>query len=346
MAGRFTPTGSGPANRSTEVSVDRARPSQGLNPQFMDRLRVLAEAQGYFTRPDALTSGHDDNSIRRALKSRLWVRIRHGVYTFDDLHTVTDEVSWHRNAARALARKLGNRVALSHASAAIEHGLLVHGLDLSLLHVTRLDGAAGRTDAGVVHHEGFCTDDDIMEIDGLLVVKPVRAALETASLGSSESAVVVLDSALHNGVDRAELESTYDVLSHWPHMRRLQVPVRLADGRAESVGESLTRRLCWVQGIPVPELQFEVRDAGGALIGTTDFAWPGDRLLGEFDGKVKYGRLLRPGETPADAVFREKVREDRLREALQWGMVRLVWADLHQPATTAAQIQRLLRRVA
>ena len=68
--------------------------------------------------------------------------------------------------------------------------------------------------------------------------------------------------------------------------------------------------------------------------------------MSEFDGKVKYGRLLRPGESPADAVFREKVREDRLREALQWGMVRLVWADLYRPAATAARIRRLLRAAA
>lgn len=313
---------------------------------FMDRLRVLAESQGYFTRPDALAAGHDDKSIRRALKARLWVRIRNGVYTFSDLHAVADELTWHRSAARALARKLGDRVALSHTSAAVDHGLLMHGHDLSLLHVTRLDGGAGRTDAGVVHHEGFCTDDDIMEVDGLLLVKPVRAALETASLGASDSALVVLDSVLHNGGCRAELEATYDLLGHWPRMRRLQIPVRMADGRAESVGESLARQLCWAHGVPSPELQFEVRDAEGMLVGTTDFAWPDDGLLGEFDGKVKYGRLLRAGESPADAVFREKVREDRLREALQWGMVRLVWADLHRPAATAARIRRLLRQAA
>jgi hypothetical protein len=28
--------------------------------------------------------------------------------------------------------------------------------------------------------------------------------------------------------------------------------------------------------------------------------------LGEFDGKEKYGRLLKPGQTAADAVFEER----------------------------------------
>ncbi len=72
----------------------------------MDKLRVLAEAEGFFTRTDALRIGHDDRSIRRALKARLWARVRPGSYTFPDLWpSVAD--SQHRVTARAVARKLG-----------------------------------------------------------------------------------------------------------------------------------------------------------------------------------------------------------------------------------------------
>ncbi len=74
--------------------------------------------------------------------------------------------------------------------------------------------------------------------------------------------------------------------------------------------------------------------------------WPEHGLLGEFDGRVKYGRLLRPGEEPGDAVFREKRREDELRRLTGFAMVRLVWADLHRPRETAARIRGLLRSVA
>ena len=109
-------------------------------------------------------------------------------------------------------------------------------------------------------------------------------------------------------------------------MQATRVPVRMADGRAESAGESRTRYLCYAHGLPAPELQYDVFDRAGILVGTTDFAWPEHRLLGEFDGRVKYERYLRPGETPGDAVFREKRREDRLCELLGWRMIRLVWA--------------------
>jgi hypothetical protein len=39
-------------------------------------------------------------------------------------------------------------------------------------------------------------------------------------------------------------------------------------------------------------------------------------------------------------VFREKVREDWLREVTGWRLVRLTWADLYQPQATASRIRR------
>ena len=90
-------------------------------------------------------------------------------------------------------------------------------------------------------------------------------------------------------------------------------------------------------------VQYEVRSADGALLGTTDWGWPEHGLLGEFDGKIKYGRLLRDGEEPGDAVFREKVREDAVRDASGCRMVRFVWRDLYRDVETAARIRRNLR---
>jgi hypothetical protein len=97
-----------------------------------------------------------------------------------------------------------------------------------------------------------------------------------------------------------------------------------------------------VAGLPTPELQFDVRDAGGMLIGRSDFAWHGGRLPGEFDGKVKYEKFLRPGESAGDAVFREKQREEAFR-ATGARVVRWVWADVDQPARLAAHIRAALQ---
>jgi hypothetical protein len=50
------------------------------------------------------------------------------------------------------------------------------------------------------------------------------------------------------------------------------------------------------------------------LIACVDFYWEEQRTVGEFDGKIKYGRLLKPGKRIEDVIFEEKVREDALRD--------------------------------
>lgn len=309
----------------------------------MDPLRVIAETRGFFTRLQALEFGYDDKAIRRAIRCRRWTRVRRGAYTFTDLWADGDEVAQHLLRAYAVERRLAGRVALSHVSAALHHGMDVWNADLSKVHVTRLDGGAGRTEAGVVHHEGLCLDSDVIETEGYLVMRAARAALETATMSTAEASVVVLDSGLHRQLfTDSELDEAYAPMRHWPATLHLEFAVRFADGRAESVGESRARHLCFAHGIPAPELQFPVYGARGVLIGTTDMAWQDHQLLGEFDGRIKYGRLLRPGEEPGDAVFREKRREDALREATGFRVVRIVWADLFDGRATAQRIKRLM----
>ena len=74
-----------------------------------------------------------------------------------------------------------------------------------------------------------------------------------------------------------------------------------------------------------PVLQWEVPTP--SRVGRADFAWPERRTVGEFDGRIKYGRLLRPGQDPGDAVFAEKVREDAIRDT-GLRVVRWVWHEL------------------
>ena len=88
--------------------------------------------------------------------------------------------------------------------------------------------------------------------------------------------------------------------------------LRLADGRSESVGETRARYLVWSQGLPPPEVNYPIFDEHGARWPRVDLAWPEFGLFLEFDGKVKYERLLKEGESASDVVFREKQREDMI----------------------------------
>jgi hypothetical protein len=191
---------------------------------------------------------------------------------------------------------------------------------------------------------GGCLDNEVVDVGGLPVTTPARAVIEAATLLSVEAGLVSADNALWQELCTPDqLRRTFDVLNHWPGSQKVNVVLHHMDGRAQSPGETRSVHLFWRQGLPLPELQYDVSDANG-VFATTDFAWEAHELLGEFDGKDKYLRYLRPGEQPGDAVFREKKREDRIRRVTGWPLVRIVWADLYRPERTAAYIREMMRR--
>jgi hypothetical protein len=311
----------------------------------MDELIELVSQSGVLLRREALANGFTDQDLSRGLRHGLLRRVRHGAYTTPEHWDHASATERHRLRCIAVDRSLKGQVVFTHTSALVMHGVAIWGASLDRVHVTRLDGI-GRTDAGVVHHEGRVAEAETTTAGGLLVTTPGRAVVEHASLTSVESGLVSADSALRrNDLDFDQLARQFMSMEHWPGTRRVHIVVRLADGRAESAGETRSRYLCWRHHLPAPELQFEVYDEFG-LVGVTDMAWPERKLLGEFDGKIKYGRLLKPGQEPGDVVFAEKRREDRLREITGWQMVRLVWSDLEDAAYTASRIRRMLFRAA
>jgi hypothetical protein len=231
---------------------------------------------------------------------------------------------------------------MSHITGALAHGVVAWGADLSAVHVTRLDRGAGRIEKDSVHHEGRLNEDGIEVVNGLRVLPADRCVLEAATLVTSEKALVLFDSYLHRKLgDQPTLFRRFSTMSRWGRTRHLHIPVRMADGRADGPGESRGRWLFWRSGLPAPDLQHEVYRPDGSLAGITDWAWEGHGVLGEFDGKIKYGRLLGPHESPADAVFREKVREDEIREITACRMFRLIWSDLDN-RQTPDRVRRLL----
>ncbi|UKA50082.1 hypothetical protein LFT48_00600 [Arthrobacter sp. FW305-123] len=121
---------------------------------------------------------------------------------------------------------------------------------------------------------------------------------------------------------------------HAAARRRAELALSLASPLAESAGESFSRAAFQFLGFEQPELQHDFSDLDG-FIGRSDFWWPGTKgrkgVVGEFDGKAKYTTVeLRNGATPEEAVYNEKLREDRIR-ALGFGFARWGWADVENP---------------
>ena len=78
--------------------------------------------------------------------------------------------------------------------------------------------------------------------------------------------------------------------------------------------------------LPMPDLQKKIVDRSGGFIGRVDFIWPGLRVIGEFDGAVKYTRGL-TGRSAEETVVDERRREQALERTTGMRVVRWVWDD-------------------
>ena len=288
---------------------------------------------------ELLSAGYDDRDITRMVRSGELHRLRHGAYTFGPLWTDLDQTGRRKLVAHATLRSARSPAALAGPSAADVFGVPVWDMG-DTTHLVRLDHLANRRKCKKAQHRGSLLAEDLTVRDGIPLTSGTRTALDMIAIGDIAHALVTVNGLLHAG------ETTVDLLQrraagmqHDPHTADTAIVLDLADPRPESAGESLTTYLCWAQGLPMPIPQFEVRDRDGRLIGRVDFAWPELGVFLEFDGKLKYKRYLRPGESVADAVLREKQREDAIRELTGWRCIRIVWADLFAPERTAARIR-------
>lgn len=293
-------------------------------------------------RRDAVRSGWSDDELGRLVRAGELTRLRRGAYVNGALPD--DVAAVHRLLVRATLGGLRGPAVVSHQSAAVLHGLPLWDVALDRVHVTRRPPAWNIAGSVLCCHVARLRDDEVVEIDGVQVTGVLRTALDLARSLPHEAAVVALDAALHvRLIDHDALRARLLDIAGTPGSRSAARAVTFADSRSASVGESRSRVILARWGLVPSALQFEVRTSAGGLVGRTDFAWEERGVLGEFDGRVKYGRLLRPGQAPGDAVYEEKRREDAVRDE-GWGMVRWVWSDLNTAHRFAARVRRALER--
>jgi hypothetical protein len=313
----------------------------------MELLRAKAETRGYFLRSDALHAGWTDKWLHRGVRTGRLTRIRQGAYCPSDIWRPMSERG--RFLARSLAAYELTRgdIALSHTSALAVYGAPLYGAPLSRVHLTYRGAGTAQVEAGTTRHANSRPPAAFVCIDGVWVTDPAWTAIGAMTILPVEACVVSGDWMVNQGLTtRDALWALKTELNHHPRTRHLEVAVRMIDGKSQSPGESRCRCLFRMMGLPRPELQWPVHDTNGDLIGVTDFAWPARNVYGEFDGKVKYGRLLRPGQSPGDVVFEEKKREDAIRRATGGHVVRWTWSDLTPTSPPSQQITTLLDRAA
>lgn len=278
----------------------------------------------------------------RAARRGTEVRIGRGAYVDRDTWDALPPGERDVLRLRAYARARTVPPVFSHWSAVALHGLPFAGEKGEEIHIAVGQSAGGRSAGRIRAHSIRVPAEDIVEVAGLRCTSRERTVMDIAASGRLPDAVAITDAVLREPGPRDEADREA-LLGAWlraqpqrGHRRALEV-VALADGRAESPLESLSRVVMYRSGMPKPELQRAFSDGRGS-IGFADFAWPDQRVIGEADGAVKYlDTAMRGGRSAEQVVVDEKVREDRLR-ALGWRVVRWTWSDAHREAPLVAAL--------
>jgi hypothetical protein len=297
------------------------------------------------SRAQWIAAGFSDDELRGLVRAGRLTPVRRGSYVQGGLPD--DLLARHVLQIRAAVSELASDAVVSHVSAAVLHGLRIWGVRLDRVHVTRRRRSGGRCGALVHVHTAALDPAEIVMIGGLPVTSLARTVADLARMLPFEQAVVLGDSAMfHKRPDHVEKTDVLAVLDHEPRRpgtRAARRMLEFSSALSESVGESRSRVAIAAAGLPPPILQWEVHAAAtGAFVGRVDMGWPKQRTVGEFDGLVKYGRTLCPGQDIAEVLVEEKLREDALRDE-GLGVVRWIWADLSDFAPTAGRLRSRFR---
>jgi len=290
---------------------------------------------------DLVLVGADGRRLQRSVASGESIRLRRGVgVDAANWASVADEARYLLRM-RAVAATRTSPPVFSHQSAAVIWGLPIIGRWPQSVHLMAAGRRGVHSKNQVIWHHDKISDDDVVEMNGMLVTSLLRTLVDLACTTSFLSAVATLDYGTRRtwtiphggsvvGVDREELLERLAAAGPRRGARAGMRAVLFSDNRSGSPGESLSRGQIHLCGFPAPELQVTFIGPEGQK-DIVDYRWKqktGSRtlsLLGEFDGFVKYTRSQYTAGKPIEQiVWDEKIREDRLR-AQDNGMARWTW---------------------
>ena len=297
---------------------------------------------------DVLALGWSPAKVRAAVSAGRLARPHRGVLTTPD---------WAAPTARSALLVVAPTAAISHESAALEHGLWLPRTPGPLHHVT-VRGAADRVEHGVRVHGSRLPEDFVEDRGGARITTIARTAMDCARGRSLPDTLIVLDSAARLLAQRtldvdasalrapevreagrepvvAELWQAFESVRAWPGSIVVRTAIPLVDLASESPMESRSRGWFLEASLPAPLTGYSVTGASGAAY-WADFAWPDRRVLGEVDGTGKYGS----DESTVRSRLRQERRRQRDLEDAGWRVVR--WESVERRRTVVARVGRAL----
>ncbi|WFR73562.1 hypothetical protein P9209_08025 [Prescottella defluvii] len=265
-------------------------------------------------RGEALQRGAADHQLQRQCRTGTWRRLRPGRYAPRDEFDALGAYERHRLRAVETVLAASADAVLSHQSAAVIHGLDLWNTSLAVAHLTRDRRTGGRRTRHRHVHTATLHADEVTKIDGIPVTTVSRTVVDLARTLPFEQAVVAGDHALHSSaLTSTTLAAAADVLPPRAGRQRVHRVLEQLDGRSESIGESRSRVMMIREQLPIPDCQPNLYAPDGRHLGRVDFLFEEFGVVGEFDGRATYSRLVPAGQAPADVVWAEKQREDGIR---------------------------------
>jgi hypothetical protein len=296
------------------------------------RLSDLGRFAWVVTTAELLRNGLTTDQVARLAANGDLTPVSQGVYITPTVAARLRQLSGGElliRAAAALATS-GTGAVISHHTAAE-----LHGLDLLRappgVAVTRPPGQGSRSGkSGVQVHVARLPASHIGSRVAIPLTTVPRTVIDLARSQDFRSGVVVADSALHKGLTSKPRLRT--VLAELPRSRgavQAAEVIDFADGRPESVLESIARMAFRDCGLPPPELQVEL--GGGNFAARVDFYWREFRTVVEVDGAMKYD--------DRSAAMRQLQRDSKLRRA-GFEVEHFTWREITEtPDQVAAAIR-------
>lgn len=242
-----------------------------------------------------------------------------------------------------------------HNSAAVALGLPIALDDLDSVHIAVDPAQRGRSTKGVIRH--VVENDRPIVVRGIRTTSLERTVFDCMRIADFGMAVAISDYVLRQSeiskALRGKAKQSRDrYLAYFSSLgmrklkgaRRASIAMLYADPRSESVGESLARATMIEMGFALPDLQRTLPhplDPGKTF--RVDFCWlreDGMRIIGEFDGAVKYENPETRGGVSALKVLEEERRRESLLSVYGMPIVRFSYKDVMNKGYFA----RLLRR--
>ncbi|AZG48236.1 hypothetical protein [Gordonia insulae] len=306
-------------------------------------------------RADAVGKGMSDAALRRDVRTGAKERVWHGAYLPTSPPTSDEpgdsypaELERYRATVVAASLNGGPKRTASHVSAAAMHRIPLLRPDLTTVHFTSV--TTGKTIKRGVVHQAALRDSDIEIVGDIPVTSRARSICDVARTGTFAQGVCVLDSGLHLGVPMYEIAEQVEHLRRHHGIAMLRSALASANGLSESIGETVSRLVLGDNPlIPSPDLQVAIPlDVDGTrMTARGDFGWRDVdgvlRVVGEFDGRIKYHRSNPFGDRlPEEVIYEEKVREDAIR-ATGPLVVRWTWSDSMRPKVLHTKVIAALR---